>query len=313
MTFCDLTRGRCGDAPADSHRPATLDQASAAAGEVLYVTDPICSHCWAMEPAWRKLNYHYGEHLAVRHLYGGLLPGWDGFRDEGAGIGRPSDVAPHWAEVARHYGQPIDPSVWLRDPLPSSYPPSIALHAVRILAPEREDAYLRRVREALFLGARNIARPELLVEQATALGIDAAEFSLLFHGGIAERAFEREREEVRRLGVRGFPTLNIRGRDRQTAVLHGTQHYARLEREVLRVTGLPRIERVPTPEEALAAYGSGTTKEFADVLDLDNAATIRALEANGARRVPEAGDMLWSGGLRLVPSRAALATRVAVG
>src|SRR5262249_39775450 len=103
------------------------------------------------------------------------------------------------------------------------------------------------------------------------------------------------------------------GRDGQTAVLHGTQPYSRLERALLQLTGLPRSERAPTPEQALAAYGSGTTKEFADVLDLDHAATIRALEASGARRIAAAGDALWSGGLRLVPSSIALASRVAVG
>jgi protein-disulfide isomerase-like protein with CxxC motif len=311
MTFRDLTSGRCGDTPAAPDLPVALDQPIPPLGEVLYVTDPICSHCWAMEPAWRKLLYHYGGHLAVRHLYGGLLPGWDGFRDEGAGISRPADVAPHWAEVARRYGQPIDPSVWLRDPLPSSYPPSIALHAVRMLAPKCETAYLRRIREALFLAARNVARPELLADQAAALGIDPAQFALLFAGGVAERAFERDREGVRRLGVRGFPTLIVRGRDGQTAVLHGTQRYTRLEREVVRVTGLPRTERAPTTGEALAAYGSGTTKEFAELLDLDQEATIRTLEASGTRRTPVAGDALWGDGLRLAPPNTAPTSRAA--
>jgi predicted DsbA family dithiol-disulfide isomerase len=249
-----------------------------------------------MEPAWRKLLYHYGQHLSVRHLYGGLLPGWDGFRDASAGIARPADVARHWAEVTRHYGQPIDPSIWLRDPLPSSYPPSIALHAVRMLAPERESNFLRRIREALFLEARNIARPELLAEYAGAEGIDAAQFAMLFHGGIAERAFRRDLEEVGRLGVRGFPTLIISGREGQTTALHGSQPYARLEQVLLRLTGLPRVELAPTPDKALAAYGAGTTREFAELLGLEHSAAVQVLAASGAVRTPLAGDALWSAG-----------------
>ncbi|HJZ46871.1 MAG TPA: DsbA family protein [Roseiflexaceae bacterium] len=282
--------------PTAPERPIALEQPTTPFGEIVYATDPICSHCWAMEPAWRKLLYHYGQHLSVHHLYGGLLPGWDGFRDAGAGIARPADVAPHWAEVARHYGQPIDPGVWLRDPLPSSYPPSIALHAVRMLAPERETSFLRRIREALFLEARNIARPELLASSAAAEGIDAAQFEMLFHSGIAERAFRHDLEQVGRLGVRGFPTLIFRGRGGQTTTVHGTQPYARLEQALLQLTGLPRAGRAPTPDEALAAYRIGTTREFAELLGLDHGAAIQVLETSGAVRTPVAGDALWSAG-----------------
>lgn len=64
--------------------------------------------------------------------------------------------------------------MWLTDPLPSSYPPSVAVHAVRALAPDREEDYLRRMRQALFLEARNIARPEVLVACAADIGLDAA-------------------------------------------------------------------------------------------------------------------------------------------
>lgn len=141
-------------------REATGEVGTARA-RILFATDPICSHCWAMEPAWRRFLYHYGEHVEATHLYGGLLPQWEGFADVGAGIRAPEDIPPHWEEVAERYGQPIDPSVWLTDPLHSSYPPSIAVHAVRALAPGREEDYLRRIRQALFLEARVQRHPLL--------------------------------------------------------------------------------------------------------------------------------------------------------
>ena len=293
MPYCDLKTGLCTDTSVALDAPATRDHAPTPFGEIVYATDPICSHCWAMEPAWRKLLYHYGNQLSVRHVYGGLLPSWQGFQDVSAGIGQPADVAPHWADVAQHYGQPIDPSVWLRDPLHSSYPPSIAVHAVRMLAPEREGAFLRRIREALFLHAQNIARPELLTEYARELGIDRQQFSMLYDNGIAEAAFRRDLEEVRRLGVRGFPTLIIRGCDGGIVTVHGSQPYARLERAVLQVTGLPPAKQPPTLDQGLATYGSGTTKEFAELLNLDHAAAVRVLEASGVDRTPVAGDAVW--------------------
>jgi len=265
-------------------------------GTIWYVTDPICSHCWALDPAWRKLLFHYGAQLAVRHIYGGLLPGWQGFSDAGAGINGPADVAPHWAEVAQHYGQPIDPSVWLTDPLDSSYPACVAAHAARMLDPEREDAYLRRIREAVFLEARNIARPEVLADCAADVGIDRDQFLAMFRSGAAEAAFRRDLQELRRLPVRGFPTLIIQGRaEQQAQVLSGTVPYAQLEAALLKVSGLARSTQSPTAEAALAAYGSGTTLEFAMLLGLAPAAAAEQLHSAGAHQTPIAGDALWSG------------------
>src|SRR5690606_6323765 len=129
-----------------------------------------------------------GERVEVTHLYGGLLPSWEGFSDS-AGIQRPSDIPPHWEEVTARYRQPIDPSVWYADPLPSSYPPSVAVHAVRAADPAREEEYLRRIRRALFLEARNIARPEVLIACAVDVGVDAVAFERTLRDGEAEAAF----------------------------------------------------------------------------------------------------------------------------
>lgn len=121
--------------------------------EVVYATDPLCSACWVMESAWRKLLHHYGRELRVRYLYGGLLPGWEEMARAGASISSPEDVAVHWEEVGRRVAQPISAGVWRRDPVPSSYPASEAAHAVRVLDPLREPAFLRRLRVALFVGS----------------------------------------------------------------------------------------------------------------------------------------------------------------
>jgi predicted DsbA family dithiol-disulfide isomerase len=241
----------------------------------------------------RKLLFAYGDHLTVRHLYGGLLPGWTGFADTGAGIYRPADVAPHWAEVAQQYGQPINPSVWLTDPLSSSYPPSIAVHAVRLLDPSREDEFLRRLRIALFLEARNIARRDVLQACAVDIGLDGTEFVAAYESGIAARRFKQELEEVRRLPVRGFPTIIMQGTTESALILHGTQSFQQLEQSLLQVTSLPRATTVPAVEVALAAYKTGTTREFAELLHLDLPTTAQVLTAAGAQPMAATKDELW--------------------
>lgn len=266
--------------------------------QILFVTDPICSHCWAMEPAWRRFLYHYGEHVEVTHRYGGLLPGWEGFRDS-AGIQQPSDIPPHWDEVAARYGQPIDASVWLRDPLSSSYPASVAVHAVRAIAPAREEDYLRRIRQALFLEARNIARPEVLRDCATDIGLDAAAFDAAFNDPASSVAFAEDREAMHRDGIRGFPTLVVTGPGaEQPWVMRGSQPFFRLQRALeVALGGLP-APRSTEVREVLEAYGSGTTRELSEVLELDRESTEARLREGGAVSQPLAGSQLWTAGTR---------------
>ena len=268
--------------------------AHTAHARILFATDPICSHCWAMEPAWRRFLYLYGEHVEVTHLYGGLLRAWEGFRDS-AGIQQPSDIPPHWDEVAERYGQPIDASVWLTDPLASSYPASVAAHAVRAIAPEREDDYLRRIRQALFLEARNIARPEVLVACAADIGLDPARFEAALTHSASEAAFEADLAAKAQSGIRGFPTLVVEGpASEQPWAMRGSQPFFRLERALEVALGdLPPAREVSV-EAVLREYGSGTTREFSEVLQLDEEATEAALRQAGARSRSLAGSRLWS-------------------
>lgn len=262
MGACDTTTGLCA-------LPPLLPAAETGTRlEILYVTDPLCSGCWALEPAWRRLLHHHGDALDVRHVYGGLLPGWNGFEDRAAGIRVPADVAPHWRQVARHTGQTIDDSVWLVDPPGSSYPASEAAHVARLLDPVLEAAFLRRVREAVFLQARNIARRDVLIACAAAAGLDAEAFTILLDAGAGRHGFAADLAESRRLGVHGFPTLVVDGRPRGIEPL---------------MTVLGPVEP-PSPEEALRAYERGTLAEFSALLELDPTRTADALVAAGADR-----------------------------
>jgi Thioredoxin len=85
---CDTHSGTCTVSGAAAARPIGPQ----ARATVLCVSDPICSGCWALEPAWRKLRYRYGDLIEVRQVYGGLLPSWEGFADRGAGITSPAHV-----------------------------------------------------------------------------------------------------------------------------------------------------------------------------------------------------------------------------
>lgn len=168
------------------------------------------------------------------------------------------------------------------------------MHAVRALAPDREDDYLRRIRQAVFLEARNIARPEVLAECAADIGIDAARFTESFRDPASEEAFSDDLRTRRERGIRGFPTLIVTGpADDEPRVLRGTQPFHRLERALEAVLGELPPARETTTAAVLEAYGSGTTREFAEVLGMDDGAAAAALKAVGAHGQPLAGSYLW--------------------
>jgi putative protein-disulfide isomerase len=280
----------------DAGQGAGADGQSAAKAELLYVTDPLCSGCWGLEPAWRRLLYRYGHQLSVRYVYRGLLPGWDGFSDRNNGIAAASDVAPHWDVVSRASGQPIDSRVWLTDPPASSYPASIAAAAVRLVAPEQEGRYLRRVRELVFLARRNIARPEVLREALAAIEIDMHVWQAMIDTSAAERVFAADRALARRLGVRVLPTLFI-----ETATAHprvvaeGSHSPEALERAVLEAVATPLATAQASRSAAavLDAYESGTSAELAAALGLAVPAAERALMRAGARGRTVANGTVW--------------------
>jgi putative protein-disulfide isomerase len=251
---------------------------------LLYVTDPLCSGCWAFEPVWRKLRFHYDDVVDVRMMYGGLLPAWDGFTDRGASIAAPADVGPHWREVADRTGQPINPQVWDTDPPRSSYPPSKAAHVVRMLDPAAEEPFLRRVREAVFLEARNIARREVLIACAADAGVDVDAFASLFDADAGSRGLATDIRERRAMGVRRFPTLlaAIAGAPPRMLVV-GARPWADVE-AALRAVGIEPAEpaTAPTVDAALDAYRTGTTPEFAALLETTPARAQRLLAEGGA-------------------------------
>src|SRR5215217_6476374 len=285
---CDASAGVCFLPPGTGPTRADPSDGSAAKPTLVYVTDPICSGCWAFEPTWRRLRHHYDSVVTVRTIYGGLLAGWEGFSDPGAGIAKPADVGPHWLEVAARTGQPINPEVWHTDPSSSSYPASKAAHIVRMLDPAAEERFLRRIREAVFLQARNIARRDVLVSCAADAGIDAKAFSVLFDADAGAHGLASDLRDRQLLGVRQFPTLLIATatgqRPRTLAV--GSPRSAQLESALLRALAIPAATpaTAPTVDAALHAYRSGTTPEFAALLHVTPQQAESQLAAAGATR-----------------------------
>lgn len=204
--MCDLETGVCGVVDEDTIQEIDFNVTEKKI-TLYYTTDPICSHCWALEPVLNSFIEQYGQYFNIEVIMGGLLASWEGFSDGANGIQQPSDVAQHWQEVGQHSRMPIDGTLWLTNPILSSYPPSRVYKVIESKKAGKEAEFLRRAREAVFAFNRNIGEDEVLVDIVNHLGMNGAQIVEEASTESAQQLLEQDFEKSASLGVRGFPTI----------------------------------------------------------------------------------------------------------
>ncbi len=203
---CNLETGVCGVSEEEAIQ--TVDWNEPVKKVTLYyVTDPICSHCWALEPVLNRFIEQYRPYFNMETLMGGLLASWDGFADHANSIQAPSDVAQHWQEVGQHSRMPIDGSLWHSNPIRSSYPPSRLFKVIQQHHPGREHDFLRSARAAVFAFNRNIGEEQVLIDIVDRLGMNGRALVDIADQEAAHDQLDRDFEKVHQVGVRGFPTI----------------------------------------------------------------------------------------------------------
>lgn len=280
--MCDPASGIC-ELPVRNSE--SVQSIRPAAGEnlikLIYFTDPICSSCWGIEPQLRKLKLEYGHALEWEYRMGGLLPDWS---YNSGGISKPSDVANHWDEVSAHYDMPIDGDVWLKDPLDSSYPPSIAFKAAQMQDRKKAILFLREIREMVFLKKTNIAKWEPIATAAKKVGLDVQQLKTDMEGK-AIKLFEEDLNMAKEQGVRGFPTMLFVDEDGNTELVYGSKPYAFYEVAILKLNGdIKKKEYSKNWESIFIEYPTLTAKEYSELSAMPRAESenfLRELTSQG--------------------------------
>lgn len=253
---CDLQTGVC-----ETEASVVLQPTAEKPVRLLYFSDPICSTCWGIEPQLRKLKQEYGHYFSVEYRMGGLLKSWSEYA--GKDVSGPTSVAKHWEEVAAIYNMPIDGSVWLEDPLDSSYPAAIAFKAAQLQGDAQAAAFLRRIKEMVFLERKNITRLQHLLQAATDVQLDEAKFKadLDLH---ATALFEEDLQMARSWGVKGFPTIFFIDEEGNRFKVYGSKPYEVYE-DALRKLLVGAVEKKAPESYATIFRGLATTtlQEFA--------------------------------------------------
>lgn len=219
---CDLETGVCG-VTNDNEMELIDFNESQKTIQLYYVTDPICSHCWTIEPTLRRFIEQYGHYFNVNTVMGGLLEKWhDGPIDPANGIFKPADVAPHWREVGQFSRMPIDGTLIIDNPVQSSYPAS---RIFKIIQKNHSNKiavqYLRRAREALFVFNKNISDLEVLKDIVNSIGLNGESIINEAEQPIGQQLLNEDFSLVRKLSVRGFPTIVLMNEDNKGVKITG--------------------------------------------------------------------------------------------
>lgn len=227
---------------------------------IIYFTDPICSTCWIIQPQLRKLQMDFGDDVSIEYKMGGLLPSWENFNRYG--ITQPSEVAAHWESVCSYYDMPVNKQIWLEDPLPSSYPPSIAFKAAQLQDTGKAVLFLRRIREMVFLEKKNIIKKDHLYTAAYDVGLDAARLIRDLEGK-AQNLFRLDLMKAEELQVKVLPTLFFSNRKGMELALNGYQPYESFVDILKQLNpGIRKKDYNKSPEHLFEQFQTLTTREF---------------------------------------------------
>ncbi|MFQ3800830.1 DsbA family protein [Staphylococcus equorum] len=254
---CDMYSGIC--KPSEENEIETINfDVSAPNLTLYYVTDPMCSHCWAFEPTLNKLLVQYGHLFNFQMVMGGLLEEWgDGPIDPANGIYKPADVTPHWQEVGNYSRMPIDGTIMEIDPVQSSFPASRLYKAIQhVDSPAAAIKFTRLVREAVFVFNKNISDKAVLKHIVEDLykgdnTIDVDSILNIADSDIGQNLLAEDFNLVSQLGVRGFPTIVIVNKDNQGTKIVGARSLETYIDALEKLDTSTTIEPNPLPKFSL--------------------------------------------------------------
>jgi len=219
---CNLETGICGVNEESSNELINFNHQNKKV-TLYYFTDPICSHCWALEPVLNRFLIQYGHYFKFKTVLGGLLPGWNGFADRSNGIQKPADVADHWKEVGIHSRMPIDGTLWHDNPIQSSYPATRVFKVIQDQTPTKAHDFLRQTREAVFAFNKNVGDNQVLIDIVNQISLDGESVIKTASEDRAYDLMEEDFDLARNFGVSGFPTIIIINEDNTGLKVVGAQ------------------------------------------------------------------------------------------
>ncbi len=271
-------------------------------------TDPTCPWAYSAEPARRRLEWLYGDGLALRPRM--IVLAEDPAALEAKGL-TPRRLVGAFTRIQAEHGMPIDPRE--RPRLAASILACRAVVAARLHAPEAEARVLRELRIAILGRAELADDPAVVLAAGERAGLDGDALAGWLEDPAVEAALREDMAAARAPGPAAraldhklAPAGDGRRYSAPSLVVHGPGG-SRLEApgfqpvavyEALVANAAPQLERRAEPEgveEVLAWAGEPlATAEVAAVLGVDRPAARARLEEAGARPSAVGADAFWA-------------------
>jgi len=214
--------------------------------KLYYFTDPLCSHCWALDFSLNRFKMEYKEHLDVITVMGGMIEDGNHFTDLHGK--EATEQAEHWQQVGLFYRVPVDKDIWHKNPITSSFPSSIAYLLIREKHPHLATKFLRLVREGAFAFQRNIADKDVLTELVESLGIEPSEIIKTSFAPSGKKLLEENYRPILELGVTGFPTVIMVNDKNEGIKVTGARNYDTYKKAFAKLTGTEEnLDGIKTP------------------------------------------------------------------
>lgn len=275
--------------------------------EIIEFTDPVCTWCWASEPVLRALKARYGDQLDISFVMSGLVKDIRTFSDVDHEIGGdPSDsnkqIAQHWLEASEQHGMPVTTGALdlFSAEHPSSYPQNIAYKAAQFEDKKKADAFLRRIREATAVEAKQTNRDEVLLALAKGVGLNAEKLLTHCTDGTAQAAFEKDLATTKANEVQLLPTFIVRY-EGNVIVLDNYQSVEDFEKAIRQLCTTKVTSSIPeaTAKNILhfiRTYGRVVPIEIMMAFGLDEKETmilVRVLEQKSLVTLHKAGNGMF--------------------
>ncbi len=175
--------------------------------KLTYVHDPMCSWCYAFEPARRQLFDALDGRIPIERLVGGLAPD----SDEPMPAAMRQMLQQTWHRIEQVVpGTQFNFDFWERcEPRRSTYPANRAVLAAREQGREFDELVTARIQRAYYLEARNPSDNETLIELAQDIGLDRSQFAEALISPRVEAALRDEIGRARAIGADSFPSLIV--------------------------------------------------------------------------------------------------------
>lgn len=190
-------------------------------------TDPMMGLSYQSEPFIRYLETHFTDQLEIKNRMGGLVRDvFDWVNPADLILGEERALDRYNQQLGAIYrseedisGLPMDMRNCQLFSLTerSSTPLNLAYKTVELLAPERAENFLYRLRFETIVGMKQTTKLSVLIDIASQFGLDPQEFETTYHSQAVQQALEKDWRELANLNIRGLPLYRFTYKEKTVA------------------------------------------------------------------------------------------------